>query len=177
MPEPSIHPFAHVAAYRVVICTQCRYAVIGDEAESHLRGKYGMPGKEASRIGRDVQALPGIITERSDLCEFTFPMPEVAEIPVSQPAKKDGLACTKCTYVCRDVQWMRDHYKTEHQWQNPRKQGRPQAPVEMPWRVGVQCQRFFKSREASGWFEVGRQPGPRQHGGQGSRRRRTGCCR
>lgn len=34
----------------------------------------------------------------------------------------------------------------------------------VPWRIGVHCQRFFRSRVASGWFEVGRDSGP--SGGQ-----------
>ncbi|KAK3933609.1 hypothetical protein QBC46DRAFT_359552 [Diplogelasinospora grovesii] len=53
---------------------------------------------------------------------------------------------------------MRDHCQKEHGWQNPRKRGRPTGKTSeaLPWIEGVRCQRFFPSRQASGWFEVER---------------------
>ncbi|KAH6986727.1 hypothetical protein EDB80DRAFT_731906 [Ilyonectria destructans] len=39
----------------------------------------------------------------------------------------------------------------------------------VPWRTCVRCQRFFRSRVASGWFEVGR--GTHADGGQNGKPR------
>ena len=59
---------------------------------------------------------------------------------------------------------MRDHCKQVHMWQNPRRKGRPskEATGTEPWIEGVRCQRFFPSRQASGWFEVGHGETPQE---------------
>ncbi|OBS16737.1 hypothetical protein FPOA_12677 [Fusarium poae] len=55
---------------------------------------------------------------------------------------------------------MQEHYRKEHGWSNPRGRGgsqqtrRIQAQL-VPWRTGVQSQRFFSNGPASSWFEVG----------------------
>ncbi|KAJ9412365.1 hypothetical protein QL093DRAFT_2570667 [Fusarium oxysporum] len=63
--------------------------------------------------------------------------------------------------VFRDDQKIQQHYATQHIWTNPQGRGRPRihdahARSQKPWIEGVMCQRFFRSRAASGWFEVGR---------------------
>lgn len=34
-----MHSFIHLPAYHVVVCKECKYAVVGEEIESHLAGK------------------------------------------------------------------------------------------------------------------------------------------
>ena len=57
------------------------------------------------------------------------------------------------------MQVIQTHCRVKHGWVNPQKQGRPERAQERdgsdnPWTRGVQCQRFFRSRAASGWFQV-----------------------
>ncbi|KAF9769075.1 hypothetical protein IL306_013565 [Fusarium sp. DS 682] len=55
---------------------------------------------------------------------------------------------------------MQEHYREEHRWTNPRgrwgsAQKRAIEAQQVPWRIGVQCQRLFSSGPGSSWFEVG----------------------
>ncbi|KAI8654430.1 hypothetical protein NCS57_01188200 [Fusarium keratoplasticum] len=55
---------------------------------------------------------------------------------------------------------MQNHYRSDHGWTNPRGRGgsvqqRAMETQQVPWRSGVQCQRFFSNGPGSRWFEVG----------------------
>jgi hypothetical protein len=58
----------------------------------------------------------------------------------------------------RQAQKMRLHCTEEHLWKSPGDRGRPisglEPSAELPWIEGVACQRFFRSREGSRWFDV-----------------------
>ncbi|KAH7113582.1 hypothetical protein EDB81DRAFT_862505 [Dactylonectria macrodidyma] len=93
--------------------------------------------------------------------QWSVPPPTTAPIPFIPPPKNDGLGCDQRPYVVRQFQRIRQHYEVEHRWVNPRKRGRvtkvsAAAIPPVPWRTGVQCQRFFRNRVVSSWFEVGR---------------------
>ena len=53
---------------------------------------------------------------------------------------------------------MQEHCKRAHGWRNNRGSRRPSKHQrdkhQVPWTAGIHCQCFFKSRLASGWFEV-----------------------
>ena len=54
---------------------------------------------------------------------------------------------------------MQRHCKEHHNWANDWKKGgnikaKLQEPRQLPWITGVWCQRLFRSRAASSWFEV-----------------------
>ncbi|RYP30260.1 hypothetical protein DL768_011198 [Monosporascus sp. mg162] len=74
----------------------------------------------------------------------------------------------------RHVKKIQKHCRTAYGWANPRARGgrRPAAAGEegRPWREGVRYQRFFRSRAASGWFEVerGQRCGTGAGGGRGT---------
>ncbi|KAJ4007746.1 hypothetical protein NW766_009549 [Fusarium irregulare] len=114
------------------------------------------------RLAEIIGNLPGIIRNQSQLAdEFQFPPPTIPPIPELDPPQPDGRGCRICQLVFRDDQKIQQHYTTQHSWTNPQGRGRPRVHdayvrPEKPWREGVMCQRFFRSRAASGWFEVGR---------------------
>ncbi|KAI8416340.1 hypothetical protein FOFC_02649 [Fusarium oxysporum] len=60
------------------------------------------------------------------------------------------------------------HCTEEHLWKNPRGRRRPisglEPSAELPWIEGVDCQRFFPSREGSRCFEVLRETGKSKKG-------------
>lgn len=111
---------------------------------------------------RQVQNIPEVIRKRSELEYFRFPAATRAAVPYLEPPLTDGMKCLLCPYIARQIQKIQAHCRHAHGWQNPRKRGRQvasqssSAAASGPWRTGVRCQRFFKSREASGWFEVER---------------------
>lgn len=154
----TILPLVHLPTYHVVVCMECKYACLADEIRSHLRELHpGIPTAEKSLICQNVQGIQGLIKSQEELRNFSFPSPHVAPIPFLE-LQCDGLGCTICRFVCRNEKHMKKHCRTVHRWKNPLKQGgqNKSIQVEMPWRVGLQCQRFFRKRYASNWFEVNR---------------------
>ena len=155
----SIYPFVHLPDFRIVICSQCRYACVGNEIERHLSKDQhkSVPTSRRGPIGDAVRALHGIIHTQSQLDDFAFPEPTRGPILDLGPPYTDGMACDNCTYVVRCVKRMQKHYRQEHGWVNSRRQGGQRKYAEVaavPWREGVQCQRFFPGRKASRYFEV-----------------------
>ncbi|KHO11383.1 aldehyde reductase II [Metarhizium robertsii ARSEF 23] len=66
-----------------------------------------------------------------------------------------------CQYVTRTERGVRKHGREQHGWVFERKKRvniaqQAKQARDNPWTTGVQCQRFFRSHVASGWFEVGR---------------------
>lgn len=158
-----MHPLVYLPQFRLIICSSCGFACISDEVETHLRTRHrSIKTKERESILRQVQNIPEVIRKRSELEFFQFPPATTAAIPYLEPPLTDGMKCLLCPYIARQIQKIQAHCRHAHGWKNPRKRGRQVASqsssitTSSPWRTGVSCQRFFKSREASGWFEVER---------------------
>ena len=145
------------------MCQTCHSGCVADEVATHLRSRHkSMTPPARRRLAEIIDNLPGIIKNQSQLAdEFRFPPPTIPPIPELDPPQPDGRGCRICQLVFRDDQKIQQHYTTQHSWTNPQGRGRPRvhnayARPEKPWKEGVMCQRFFRSRAASGWFEVGR---------------------
>lgn len=158
-----MHPLVYLPEFRLIICSSCGFACIGDEVETHLKTRHrSINSKERESILRQVQSIPEVIRKRSELEYFQFPAATTAVVPYLEPPLTDGMKCLLCPYIARQIQKIQAHCRHTHGWQNPRKRGRQVAghssstTTSGPWRTRVRCQRFFKSREASGWFEVER---------------------
>lgn len=155
-------PFVYLPAYRLVICQQCRFACVADETATHLQKRHPeIAPAERCRIVGVVKGINKIIRRQSDLENFKFPPPTTEPIPYLEPPRSDGMKCRTCHHIACQIQKIQAHCREKHNWINPRKKGRQPAlqPLnqdEVPWTEGVLCQRFFRSRAASGWFEVGR---------------------
>lgn len=179
----NIEPFHWLPAYKVIICKKCRFACVANEVETHLSSRnHGIVATERRAIAASVQALPDIHRTQQDLDQFRYPDAACAENPLLQPAENDGLACNECPYVCRRVRWIQEHCRTTHGWANPRSRGRVRASDEtkipsVPWRAGVRCQRFFRTRVASGWFEIEREATAGQQAPPQQAARETGAQR
>lgn len=160
-------PFVHLPANRVVICSVCRFACVANEVATHLRTRHRdiSPAKRQN-IVEAVEQTHNIIRSQAELIGFQFPEPTTEPIRFLEPPKPDGLKCLLCPYISRHLQKIQAHCRINHGWKNQRKRGRLAVTkslrdCEVLWTTGVKCQRFFRSRVASGWFEVGRsvQPG------------------
>ena len=147
-------PFIHFPEQRVVVCYECKHAVLPSNVNTHLReeGKHDMSPEDRFRIIQQIQTIEGLITDKRELNKLVFPAASNPPIPILQEPRKDGRKCQlqdqnqrPCQYISCHRQMIQEHYRVEHGWVNPQKKGRPEAgrEVEVPWRSGVHCQHFF----------------------------------
>jgi uncharacterized C2H2 Zn-finger protein len=135
---------------------------VADEAESHLRKQHGhITAAKRNKIVELVKEIPGIIHDQAGLQGFQFPPATTKPIPFITAPMNDGIRCDECGFVIRTTQGIQAHCRSEHGWQNDWKKGgniakKSKEERKLPWTTGVYCQRFFRSRAASQWFEVGR---------------------
>lgn len=157
-----MEPFVHLKQFQLVICSRCGFACVANEVEAHLRIRHkSILLHERRIIIEAIQRVPNIIRTHAELVKFQFPSPTTGTIPFLAPPLHDGLRCNYCSYIALSVQTIQDHCRNKHDWVNPRKAGRPSnsrqsSEPDNSWTRGVQCQRFFRSRAASAWFEVNR---------------------
>ncbi|KAL9572228.1 hypothetical protein ACKAV7_003641 [Fusarium commune] len=155
-----MEPFVYLPEFPVIICKSCQFACVAKEADSHLRVQHSMPAAERHIIIQAIQAIPNIIQDQAGLQAFPFPPPTTKPIPfIAPPVSR--IACDECPYNVKAIKDIQKHYKEKHKWVNDRRRGRSSREIEarerqVPWRTGIQCQRFFPGRAASRWFEVNR---------------------
>ena len=152
-----MEPFTFLPAYNIAVC--CGQGRVADEAAKHLRQKHKISKQRQEEIVRNIYDIPGIIRTQAELRQFRLPQAAIDAIPELEAPKRDGMKCHQCPHVARQVQKIQEHCRQVHGWRNDRRSGRPtkqqqRVGHQVPWTVGVCCQRFFKSRYASGWFEV-----------------------
>ncbi|KAL9560637.1 hypothetical protein ACKAV7_015200 [Fusarium commune] len=158
--SPKMEPFVYLPEFPVIICKSCQFACVAKEADSHLRVQHSMPAAERHIIIQAIQAIPNIIQDQAGLQAFPFPPPTTKPIPfIAPPVSR--IACDECPYNIKAIKDIQKHYKEKHKWVNDRRRGRSSREIEarerqVPWRTGIQCQRFFPGRAASRWFEVNR---------------------
>ena len=151
-----------MSEYPFIICQKCEYACVADEVGTHLRKEHGhITASERSRIAKLIKEIPEIIHDQAGLRRFRFP-PVITKLILYIAALAcDGIRCNECGFVIRSTQGIQKHCRDEHGWENDWKKGgnvakRSKEERQLPWTKGVYCQRFFRSRAASQWFEVGR---------------------
>lgn len=158
-----MEPFSILEPYGVLLCTGCRSACLPREVITHLRSKHRhLPvGRRAAIVRAVAQHTRGLCQSQADLAaRFRLPIQPVPAIADLDGPFRDGLKCKACPYVARQVVSIKEHCRTVHGWANPRRAGgdtrasaRP-SYGPLPWDAGIWCQRFFRSRAASGWFQV-----------------------
>ena len=160
--QKEIYPFFYIPDLRVPICRECHFGVVGSETERHLSNPNHPPrsAQERQHITNLVRQLPDVILTQEELSRYQFPSPFGASIPYLQPARSDGLGCFLCDSVYIQKSKMQAHRREKHNCVDSRPRGRrPKSEIvaNEPWRVGVRCQRLFRGRAASRWFEVDRE--------------------
>ena len=157
-------PFVHFPSQRVVVCSQCKHAVLPSNINTHLRNedKHNMPQEDRTRIVEQVQAIGGLITDRVELNQLVLPLASSPPIPELQPPRTNGMQCQlqdeaqrPCRFIICNEDEIRKHCRKKHGWENKQK-GRPKAGTEQdfPWRAGVHCQHFFVRGPGAQFFEV-----------------------
>jgi len=119
--------FRHLPQYCIVICVNCRIAVVPDYIAAHLRRNHAGISKEEQREAQ--RYIDGLENVAWDISNIQFPRPE--EPPCKEIAvQRDGLRCTwtsrngrQCEHVVGTVRKIQTYCKEAHGWQNEQKRG------------------------------------------------------
>jgi len=73
-------PFVHFPVQGVVVCSECKHAVLPSHVDTHLKdgGRHRAVKVERERVVQAIQAIMGLKTKTADLNHLVFP-------PVSNP--------------------------------------------------------------------------------------------
>jgi hypothetical protein len=152
--------FTILESYDLLVCTLCKYACLVKELPNHLMKQH----KQISLVRRQAiikwaDGHPQLFQKQKDLEHFSVPSLPVPPIPELEGPFSDGLKCSSCPYIVRQVRSIQEHCRTTHAWVNTQAKGgnhiaRAKQAKTVPWQTGIPCQRFFKSRTASGWFQI-----------------------
>jgi hypothetical protein len=152
----NIGPFVKLPQLPFVICKVCRYAYTGGQVQQHLRRHHkSVQAAERSKMIVIIQRNPDIITKQNDLVAWPLPSPTIDPIPfIHPPSQKIGCGEEGCLHAVGTIQGIQKHYRKEHRWTNPQgREGSAQKRAieaqQVPWRIGVQCQRLFSNGPGS----------------------------
>ncbi|KJZ71002.1 hypothetical protein HIM_09613 [Hirsutella minnesotensis 3608] len=164
----TISPFVYSSQLNLVVCIDCKVAIVAMEAKghlNHLRHRRIFAPSQRNDILDRILSIPDIIKDQAELQQRVPPLPSTNPIPYIKPPMHDGLGCNQCPYVVRDIRRMQEHCRTEHSWVNDWKKGGDVARrareqrESRPWRTGVSCQRLCNWGYGNRWFEVSRPEG------------------
>jgi hypothetical protein len=160
--SPKIGPFVHLVELNLVICLDCKTAVLARQVKTHLvdplhRQHFTL--KERRDISNQILEIPNIIKDADDLQNWKFPSPDAEPIPYLEPPLHGGLGCNSCPHIGRDLRRIREHYRRDHsdvlEAYNSVDLSKLGQQSHL-WRNNVTYQRMFKSGQRSSWFEVAR---------------------
>jgi hypothetical protein len=91
----TIDPFMHLLEYKVIVCIKCKYAVLLNNIDTHLRDEntHNIAKESKGLIVQEIQKIQGLITSKSDLNRLIFPLASNPPIPVLQEPRIDGKKC------------------------------------------------------------------------------------
>lgn len=116
--------FIHLPEFRVVICKECKYAVLPSHIDAHFTGgPHKLDRTERRRIADEIAEVNGLIGNEEALRRWEFPFPPPTSSPVEGLAKPKtgGFQCSlgvrgvECKYVCFTVDGIRRHCIKKHQ--------------------------------------------------------------
>jgi hypothetical protein len=157
-----IGPFVHLVELNLVICLDCKTAVLARQVKTHLvdplhRQHFTL--KERRGISNQILEIPNIVKDADDLQSWKFPSPDAEPIPYLEPPLHGGLGCNSCPHIGRDLRRVREHYRKDHSdvlEANSLVDLSRLGQQSHLWRSNVTYQRIFRSGQKSSWFEVGR---------------------
>ncbi|KAH6949638.1 hypothetical protein DER45DRAFT_472990, partial [Fusarium avenaceum] len=155
-----MEPFIHVLELPFVICKVCKLGCVANEIPRHLKQKHTkIAADQIGEIIKAVDAIPGLVRRQNELHDFQFPDASNEAIPYLEPPRGGMLGCPTCGYFVSNRRDIQAYYREKHGWENDWQKGgnikkKLEQPRETPWIDGVYCQRFFRRRWASRWFQV-----------------------
>ena len=120
--------FRHSRQHRIIVCVECRIAVVPKHAAAHLARNHDRTTKEERRYIQ--QYADGLEDVACDVSDVRFPGPD--DPPYGEIAVQyGGLRCAgrdtdgrRCRYVVSTVRKIQGHYQEVHGWRNEQKRGR-----------------------------------------------------
>ena len=120
---------AHVLGFGVIVCKECKYAVLPSHIEAHFKPTrpHGFTRAEQQRIADAVAQMEGLVQDEKALQdgEFQFLADTAPPIEVLGGPQAGGLRCTlagsrsdgslaQCAYVSRTAKRMAEHCRQAH---------------------------------------------------------------
>ena len=151
------------ARYRVLICSQCQYAVPPAHIQRHLKDRH-----KRLTVDQRRSILAGVRThDQLAQSQHEVIYPKSHEPPVDGlPVYFDGLRCNAkdhhgriCGHICRTPRRMQDHCAQKHGWINQQKRGgnihlKKVHSDNKIWTCNHACQLFFREGAWKRYFEV-----------------------
>jgi hypothetical protein len=144
--------FRHLRQHQIIVCIECRIAIVPKHAAAHLARNHSRITKEEQRyVQRYVDGLEDVAR---DILDVRFPGPN--DPPCGEIITQyGGLRCTgrdtdgrQCRHVVSTTQKIQEHCRKVHNWQNEQRRGgnvrrkRVQTANRM-WDEGQAYQQFF----------------------------------
>ena len=167
--------FQHLPEHRVILCQQCRYAVVPGQIQRHLQDHHPRISPILRRSIAQVCSSLGDVAHSVE--DVQYPGVDIAQPVAGFAVYEDGMRCTarggdgvRCRYVCRGKtpSGIQKHCNEQHRWVNRQKRGgnaRDKAvhSANKMWQEGQCCQRFFEFGKWKKYFPVMSPPTLRQH--------------
>jgi hypothetical protein len=154
--------FEHLTQHRIVRCEPCRYAVVPEQVERHMRDHHlqVVPARR-KEISQAAMSLPNVAHRHEDV---VYPDRDGEPVP-RFPIVTDALVCNglkegkPCEYACTAIRTMQQHCKDVHGWHNDQRRGgnaraKSKHASNRVWEHGIWCQRFFEYKQWKRVFPV-----------------------
>jgi hypothetical protein len=163
--------FEKIPSLRIIICRQCKYGVRPAEIQQHLKRQHQYSYQLARQVADAVHQWEDV---EQDSEAIQIPYQLEAPLPII-PCPAGGLLCQRdppqCQYVACNMDAMRKHWRTIHQWSQQtragrvgqRERARGQAELARSF-TRVAWQQVFPTRKGSHYIHIkypdGRQSPP-----------------
>ena len=110
--------FVHLPQHQVIVCRQCKFAVVPSQAAVHMKEHHPLIKVQTRKeIVKLIQALPNVAQLHQNV-----KYPSQIDAPIQYLlVLQDGLECSwqserveRCGYVCHRLQNMQRHCKEQH---------------------------------------------------------------
>jgi hypothetical protein len=160
--------FRHFPEYKILVCVDCRTAVIPGQWETHIARKHPeMPKSTRKATARRNDSI-GMLAATADAVVYPD---RTSDRVAGLDVETDGFRCTarlaenedeECGKIYRRLKHIQAHCRAEHGWTNRRRPGGQTAEQlrelqqanNKPWRSGITFQQFFKTGGFQRLFEV-----------------------
>ena len=139
----------YLSKFEVVVCTECGYVLNKPPGISnHLISVHSWCPFEAKAV--DQQFVTNTIRSPCDTnCTWIFPRPEDSSLPYL-PTCDNGFGCHICSFVCRSISSIQNHYSLRHRDESHSK------PLKELYRTKVHVQWFTNGGPHRQCFEINR---------------------
>ncbi|EUC26743.1 hypothetical protein COCCADRAFT_78417, partial [Bipolaris zeicola 26-R-13] len=147
--------FEYLRVNRIAICKSHQQGIIRSQLQAHLDTKHlDLAPKTRRSIIEAAHTEEALRDWADDICRIVYPRPDAAPLP-HLPVYVDGLQCTQCGFIYRNVKRMQQHCRSAHDWQSSRQRraGRPGASHSM-WTSNVLCQKLHNASTLGRLFPV-----------------------